>query len=55
MSVLTFLAFFMKSHAISLFRAENDSAIIQPSYCGSLAQCCVLVFHASGGLGCLCP
>lgn len=43
------------AHGISLFRAENDSAIIQPSYCGSLAQCCVLVFSASGGLGCLCP
>lgn len=42
-------------NVLSLSRAENDDAIIQPNYSGSVAQCCVLVLHAGGGVGFLCP
>ncbi len=45
----------MNVHVISLSRAENDHAILQPSYSGSVAECCVLVVHAHSGLGWLCP
>lgn len=54
-SLLPFLTFIVNVHVISLSRAENDGAIIQPSYSGSMAECCVLVCNAYSGLGWLCP
>lgn len=50
-----FLTLVMNVHVIPLSRAENDGAVIQPSYSGGLAERCVLVLHAHSGLGGLRP